>query len=137
MTGSEIYLKLKLKTKTKCVSGRLDHKTKIWKIVGKILIIFKGRGAGVGGNPSMENSMKIINFVLEAFPYYHNPITTIHREKQTVSQISSMNLGGMRRNIIISYFSYLMFQILNFHKIYLIMWKLIPGWKSEEENVKN
>ena len=48
------------------ICGRLDHTT---KIVGKILIIFHGRGAGRGGwYPSMENSMKIIKFFsLETF----------------------------------------------------------------------
>ena len=52
---------------TQCVSGRLDHKTDFFLNCWKKINYFPREGGG-GGYPSMENSMEIIKFFLEAFP---------------------------------------------------------------------
>ena len=53
------------------------------QIVGKLLIIFHGRGRGEGGYPSMENSMEIIFFLLKPSL---NDIEKILEEKEHLDE---------------------------------------------------
>ena len=78
---------------TKCVSWRLEHKTKIWRIVRKLLIIFHGRGSGGGGTPPWKIPWK---YFYNNFSKFCFVVLSPWNTFCMIPQIPSSNFGCVR-----------------------------------------